>query len=284
MTDDSNFIIHFSCPACKSKGTLDVKKDTIQHSPRGISTINVEENFICKHSFVIYVDRNLQVRDSFICDFKIQLPIIVMDYDISSLLAENHYDLDIIKINLIPSILASILRAIYFGKQIVYVSNDNFLNEHFKNFFNSILKDIFKPNLEFIKKAEYLSNKKEYKQHVVFSGNNIINDKDHIFNSKKSIIENIIIQKFYGERDNKSSLILLSNENVKVYKLSNAIKDFIENSRENLDIKKLMDYLKQKYNNIKVLPDYLNFLFDIVEHHFKVKIPISLKITSKLLL
>ena len=115
-------------------------------------------------------------------------------------------------------------------------------------------------------------------------GSEIINDKDQLYNSKKKIIENIIIQKFYSEYDEESSVILLSNENLKAYELSNSIKDFIEYSIEGLDIKKITDHLKQEYNNIIIYPEYLNFLFDIIEHNFKVKIPLSLKITSKLLL
>ncbi|MFX1274746.1 MAG: hypothetical protein ACFFBP_18400 [Promethearchaeota archaeon] len=284
MTEYLNVKINITCPVCKNKGKLDIDGTIIKNSKRGISSINILENMICKHSFVVYVDTNLTVRDSFICDFKIKIPELDLNFNPPKMVLENQFNVNLIKLNLLPSTLVKILRGVYFGKEIILISNDDFLNEHFLNFFHSIFKNTFDVKLKIMNQSEYNSNKKVYKNDLVFYGNDIIKDKDKIINSKKNTIEQMIIQKFFGEIDEKSSQILLSNENLKAYLLSILIKEYIENSKVGLDIKHLMEHLKQKYNILKIYPDYLNFLFEIVGNYFNVKIPLSLKITSKLLL
>jgi len=277
-----NISIQVRCPSCDHRGILEVDEKLVSSSPRGITAINVIENIICRHSFVVYIDNNRVVRDSFICDFKIELPQVPSDQSLEPHKLEHPLDIDLIKINLTPSLLAHILKGLYFGKKIIILVNEEFLYHHLITFFEYIIKDTFEMNLHIIPKKEYEDNKKLYKKDLVLDGKEIINDKDNLIDLKKIMIENVIVQKFFAEYDSEKSLILIKNEFQKAYFISKAISDYL-NSSKTLDVKALTDYLKEKVQAIKITPYYLRFLFDIVENYFKTKIPYSMKLTLKML-
>jgi len=261
---------------------IEVDEKLVSSSPRGITAINVIEDIICRHSFVVYIDNNRVVRDSFICDFKIELPQVPSDQILEPSKLEHPLDIDLIKINLIPSLLAHILKGLYFGKKIIILVNEEFLYSHLIIFFEYITEDTFEMNLHLIHKKEYEDNKKLYKKDLVLDGKEIINDKDNLIDLKKTIIENVIVQKFFAEYDSEKSLILIKNEFQKAFFLSKAISDYL-NSSKALDVKALTEHLKEKVHAIKITPYYLRFLFDIVENYFKTKIPYSMKLTLKML-
>ncbi|GAH18324.1 unnamed protein product, partial [marine sediment metagenome] len=60
-------------------GKLEVEENIIKQSKRGIAAINVSEDFLCKHSFIAYIDKGFNVRDCFITDFKVELPRIELE-------------------------------------------------------------------------------------------------------------------------------------------------------------------------------------------------------------
>lgn len=69
MVDDSELVIKIRCPVCNKRGDLKIKENVIAKSERGI-TVNVANYLICQHSFLVYIDKDLKVKDSFICDFE----------------------------------------------------------------------------------------------------------------------------------------------------------------------------------------------------------------------
>ncbi|MBD3211693.1 MAG: hypothetical protein GF311_03720, partial [Candidatus Lokiarchaeota archaeon] len=66
--------VKINCPLCNKSGKIEVDEEILENSQRGIAAINVQESLICDHSFVAYIDKNYNVRDSFVSDFKIDLP------------------------------------------------------------------------------------------------------------------------------------------------------------------------------------------------------------------
>lgn len=74
MTIEKRVDIEVHCPSCKKVGHILVDEDTIKNSAGGVCAVKVSEELVCKHSFIVYVDRNFTVRDYFICDFVIELP------------------------------------------------------------------------------------------------------------------------------------------------------------------------------------------------------------------
>ena len=274
--------VQVRCPSCDNRGTIEVEDKLITNSSRGITAINVLENIVCKHSFVVYIDTNRTVRDSFICDFKIELPQFDSKQIPESPILEHSLDIDLIKINLTPSLLAHILKGLYFGKKIVVLIDEEFLYNQYISFFNYVTEDTFEMDIHFIAQKEYDDHKKQYKKDLVLDGKEILNDKDDLMEQNKIDIENVIVQKFFAEYDSEKSLILIKNEFQKAYFLSKAISEYLKNSK-NLDVKTLTDYLKEEVHAIKITPYYLKLLLDIVEHYFKTKIPYSMKLTLKML-
>jgi hypothetical protein len=93
-------------------------------------------------------------------------------------------------------------------------------------------------------------------------------------------VERTIVEKFLAESDERSSLIVLKNEIQKSYSLAEKVIEFINNYKgKEIQSKKIIDYLAKEENvNIKI--PYLRYLLDIVEHYFKMDVPISSDISN----
>ncbi len=55
--------VELRCPICKTRGNIYLKKDSFIKNPRGLAAYNIETNSICTHSFIAYIDNNMQTRD-----------------------------------------------------------------------------------------------------------------------------------------------------------------------------------------------------------------------------
>ncbi|HEY0087334.1 MAG TPA: hypothetical protein VGB37_00730, partial [Candidatus Lokiarchaeia archaeon] len=96
--------VEIRCPACNKRGVIKVSDNLVNKSARGITAINVAENLVCEHSFVAYIDKNMEVRDCFVCDFKLILPKIEIEKEKKEIIPKD-FDIDILKYNLIPSLM-----------------------------------------------------------------------------------------------------------------------------------------------------------------------------------
>ena len=264
--------VKISCPACKRGGNINFEESFLKNNPKGITAVKIEEEIICEHSFICYIDKNFIVRDSYACDFKIQLPQIKAKFD-EIPIADIDFDMDIIKLNLMPSSLVNVIKGVLHKKKILLLTDQDFLSLHFLRFFQYIFKSSFNSKISIISYQDYKKNKKNYKEYLVLDGVKIIQDKEKIIKNSPSKIEQIIVQKFYTEFDQLSSLIIIKNE---IGKISRIIQDILAfNNKlkedETLYSKYLLEYLnKLYYANIK-LP-YLNFLLDVAETYFNAKL------------
>ena len=66
--------INIVCPNCSQKGKIEISKEKIEKSLRGLLAVHIAENTVCTHSFIVYIYRNMKVRDYFTADFKVELP------------------------------------------------------------------------------------------------------------------------------------------------------------------------------------------------------------------
>ena len=66
--------VEVRCPICSEKGMIEVDKDELKTIERGLLAINVAQGSICDHTFIAYIDKNLNVRDCYIADFQIEVP------------------------------------------------------------------------------------------------------------------------------------------------------------------------------------------------------------------
>jgi len=264
--------ITIHCPVCNTRGQISVEKNIIDQSIRGVTAVNVAENLICKHSFVTYVDKNLHVRDAFVCDFKVDIPKIGGP-ELDEFEKPSNFDLSIIKINIMPTVMAYMIRAILMGSKIIYISDQEFLNEHLHRFLEYVYGDSFNIDLIFLPINIYKKNTKQYRNNVIFKDKKILRDPNKIFEQASLKIELAIVQQFYKEYDEISCLIMFRNEIHKIERLIHQILKFHKDQKEGQEFKtkEAIAYLNKKYKTTIPLP-YFNFLLDIIETYFKIKL------------
>ncbi|MFX1399304.1 MAG: hypothetical protein ACFFAS_19945 [Promethearchaeota archaeon] len=267
-TNNLKLKVEIHCPICSKIGFIHVENDFVYQVERGVTAANIAKGLVCDHSFVVYIDRNFVVRDSYICDFKVELPEIDMnikEIDNDSL----DFDIDIIKLNLPPSSLVNIIRGTFYGKVMVILTELDHLKSHIQNFFKYITQDAFIAQISLITRKYYKENKKNYKHNYVLDGSKVINDRERFFHYKKLKVEQQIVTKFFQEYDGISSLILLKNEILKTYQLCEEIVEFNEtlDDKEQFVSKKVIEHLNSRFKTSIPLP-YLEFLVGIVEGYF----------------
>ena len=272
MSESSKKIVSVHCPVCSKKGKIKIDELIIEQSPSGIMTVNIAQKSVCNHSFIAYIDRNLSIRDCFACDFTITLPEIQID-SFSESTKDVDFDIDIIKFNLIPSLLTNVLKGIIHGKQIVILDEIDYMNQKFIEFFNYIFHENFHNDIIFLKSPDYKKDKKEYKKHLVLKGSEVVSNINKIIDSKKIKVENSIVQTFFSELDSVSGLIILKNEIMKLYRLSQDLIEYYNSLEKNeaFTSKRAIDYLNKKYNS-KISFPYLTLLEEIISNYFKINL------------
>ena len=261
--------IKIKCPICSKSGVIELSnKEIVRNNERGITSIMISQNKICSHSFLVYIDNNQTVRDYVVPDYTIDIPemdISSVDYDI-----DLSFDLDIIKINLLPNLLISILKAILNKADILIVSDQFHLNDHYQHFFESVFKGMFKHNLSFLPSLEYNRKKKDYKNHLIIEGYKITNKKRNIKDAP-NIIETKIVQRFFQEYDHLNSIIILKNEITKLYLLSKRVSEYIS-EKPKMDLYNLLTRVENEFK-MKLPRHYWELILDICENYFNISIP-----------
>ncbi|MHA2394569.1 MAG: hypothetical protein ACXAEX_21785 [Promethearchaeota archaeon] len=267
--------IDVRCPVCSNWEKIDISDDITENAKKGIVAINITAGMICEHSFIAYVDKNLSVRDSLIADFKIEAPETSDTNEVIDATPQEIETIkfDLIKLNIPEVLMASIFRSIFLGKDVILISDDQFLATHIINFFNYAKKNIFDTSIIAMSKLDYKNDKKKYADYIVFEKGEIIQDKHHFINLKKLTVEKNIARKFLGEYDLVTGLIILKNEIQKAITFSKTISEFIINSaNKNWTSKILIDHIADTHHE-KIQVAYLTFLLDIVKYYYKVEVP-----------
>lgn len=265
------------CPSCSKRGKIKITQETINGMSRGVIAVYLEKDQICSHSFIAYIDKNLDVRDCFIVDFQITLPQIEIAQKIEEKSVPNSDVIDVflIKLNMPALLLTSIIRGCLLKKRLLILNDKKFLQDHLFNFFEFIFQNSFETDIKIINREDYKKNKKEFKNYIIFDENKILNDKNNILDPKKIKIERIVVQKFLAEYDNKASLIIVRNEIQKLYEISRELIQIINNYKEieKMGKRELIDKYKM-INKIKLPFSYLEFILDILKNYFNFDISV----------
>lgn len=273
--------IEIRCPGCKARGNIEISEESVKNTKKGLFAINIAEGIICEHSFIAYVDKNFNIRDSFMADFQIELPDSISQKDIgeekSSLLEQ--IDIDLIKLNLTSKFIEHIIKAIFHKKRMVIISEQAFLFDHITNFVDYITQNSFQKEMYIVTSEDYPNH--NFGDHVAFQGGKIIRDEGNLFNPKNLGVEKAIVRKFLNDYDPHSCLILIKNEIKKAYELAKTIVEYLNTIKkeEKVYSKKMINEIK-KNNKVKIQLPYLDFLYEIVEIYFEVQIPKSSEISN----
>ncbi len=63
--------VSIACPTCNALGKIDIPQTIIENHSRGLVSINVPSEYICKHNFQFFLDRNGSVRGYQRIDFQV---------------------------------------------------------------------------------------------------------------------------------------------------------------------------------------------------------------------
>lgn len=272
MTEVKSVLIY--CPLCSQRGNIDIERDTFKKSQNGLVAINVSDHKICDHSFTFYLDRNFNVRDYLVSDFKLEVPDIQVFDDFEEYQIPDGLNLDIIKLNFHALTLVSIIRSVMLRKKILLILEDSLFRKQIKEFLNVIFEDAFDFDLSIEESyKDYKKNKKSYKKHIIIHKNELIRDKFKILHQKKLNVERVIIQKFLGEDSPHSSIIVIKNEIQKAFKLAEELAGQIRDKiGTDFNLKHLLEKIAEKYG-VKLTLTYRVFLCEIIENYFGVEIP-----------
>lgn len=264
--------IEVRCPVCTKWENIEISDDATKNTTKGLLAVNIETGIICEHTFVAYVDKNLIVRDCLIADFEIEVSSSPETENGIANVAEsiNH---DLIRLNIPEILMASIFKAIFSGKSVIIISNDQFITTHIIHFFNYAMQNLFHNDIITMSKVEFKNSNDQYENHIVLDKIEVIQDRYNTIDPKKLLIEKSIARKFLEEYDLVTGLIILRNEIQKALEFSKTLSEFIKDTDEKvLTSKILINHIKEVYNE-KIQINYLKFLFNILKHYFKVVLP-----------
>ncbi|MFX1273842.1 MAG: hypothetical protein ACFFBP_13925 [Promethearchaeota archaeon] len=264
--------VDISCPACKRTGQIQIKDNMVESSHRNVTVVDIAQDTICEHSFIVFIDKDLKIKDCYVCDFKIELPKGKIKTEEPFSLSAN-YDIDIIRLSVLPSLMVHVLKGIFIGKKIAIISNNELLSRNILEFFINITSDSFNLELFCIDESEYIKEKNKYGDFLVLEGVNVVNDNDKLINEKDLKIERAIVQKFFSENDPEISIIIIKDEIYKIFKLVEALIGFNKNynKKNPFTMKKALEFFENEFK-IQIPVPYLSYLADIVEKRFNIEL------------
>jgi len=269
------------CPSCSSRGYIEISEVEVEKAARGVYAVNISEGIACEHSFVAYIDKNLSVRDTFIADFQLELPEISSPRDKEPETSPQleSIDVNLIKLNLIASLLVNIIRAIFFKRKVLVLTDQTFMIDQIHKFFDYIMENSFKASI--LVESEERYQFESYKDYIVLKNNLILQDNDGILNPKKISFERSLVRKFLEEYEPIPSIIYLHEGIQKTYELSEIIVERVKNlkKKEKLISNKVIEEIANVHG-VKIQLPYLDFLYEIVENYFKVQIPRSSNVSN----
>jgi hypothetical protein len=219
---------------------------------------------------VAYIDKNYNVRDSFVSDFKIDLPDIKVQNEghLNEFKHLGKMNLDSLLSEISAVELASILNGVFSKQNVLLLNDSELISENLHKILDFIFKDTFISNISILNHLEYIRYKWNYDNYEIVDYDEIFDGDKKKKYLKNMKIESAMIKKFLSEEYSKSGLIILRSEIIKAFELSNSIIKILQNHTEvqELTKKDLSESLSEKYG-IEIQSEYLDFLLEIVKNY-----------------
>ncbi|MFW9970677.1 MAG: hypothetical protein ACFFDF_10790 [Candidatus Odinarchaeota archaeon] len=269
------------CPRCSRRGTITINKEDIELKPSGLFSVNIDKNFTCEHSYIVYIDYNFNIRDYFELDYNVELPEVQREKETDFIAKDSvesvEYDFGLIKLNLTPNILTVIFKAIISKKPCIFIEDKNILYDYLIPFYKTINEEAFEFEIELISEEIYNNSKSKFKNYLVVNSTTIINNPHKFIDTKKLNIEKRIINAFMVETNIKTALKVIKRHAKIAFDLAGIVCDYVNNHMKEKHIysKTILDYLEDAHN-ITISTNYLDFLIEIVNHYFEIPVKLSL--------
>jgi len=269
--------VKIHCPVCNKSGKIEVDETLLEKSKRGILAVNIDKSIICPHSFISYIDKNFNIRDSFVSDFTLELANINIQ-DENRL--NSHRDLEKIDLNLVISNitlieLASILKGVFSKKNVLLLNDSEIISQELPKILEFIFEISFDYNIAILNRIEYIRYKHNYENYEVIDYDEIFDEEKKKKILKNTKIESAFIKKFLSEKFPISGLIILRNEVLKAFELSKTIIKILQNHSNTGEFtrKELIYLLSEKYE-IEIQSNYFEFLLDIIKNYHEYDLSI----------
>jgi len=269
MSQDLKNVL-ISCPICHKSGNVKVPMDIVKSKRTGLSTITVERR-ICDHTFLIYVDKNFNMRESEKIDY-IQSPAIIAEVDKTKEIIFTSDDLQNLSANLYPLMLSYILKSCFFNQKIAIVleNKKESLIPIFEKFLEYIFKDTFIVHYSVVSYDTYVSTNKRSKCNIVIQDVDILKDQYNILKDEDFAVERGFIQKLYDGDFRKETIKELKLDIENGFILSKFVSDLLD-EKKRLNINKIIKNLKNEYS-IDIDIRYAEFLVSIVKYYYKKEV------------
>ena len=269
-------LVQVSCPYCSSKGYISVLEDELTNAKRGLLTINVSS--ICVHTFFVYVDKNLNIRDYFKADFQLENLKTNKNEEIKNkeFSKKDLLEFDLIKENINSLLLSYAIKSILLRKKVLIIIRKSYFKELIVNFFHYLTQDTFNIDISLLSKEKYKNEKEKYQNYMVLEQREILNNVDNLIDPTDLTIEKQIVRNFLFESNLMESLNNLKSEMLQFYNLSKSITEFINQNNERNEITSQMvrQHLK-KIAKKEISTDLFHLLLEIAQNYFGVDIIVN---------
>ena len=264
-------LVQVRCPYCSSKGYISVSEDKINNAKRGLLTINVSS--VCVHTFFIYVDKNLNIRDYFKADFQLENPKTNKNEEIKNkeFSKKDLLEFDLIKENINSRLLSYAIKSILLKKKVLIIIRKSYFKELILNFFHYLTQDAFNIDISLLSKEQYTNEKEKYKNYMVLEQREILNNVDNLIDPDDLTIEKQIVRDFLFESNLIESLNNLKSEILQFYNLSKSITEFINQNSERNEItsQMVLQHLK-KITKKEISSDLFHLMIEVAQNYFEV--------------
>ncbi|MBD3342783.1 MAG: hypothetical protein GF353_27040, partial [Candidatus Lokiarchaeota archaeon] len=148
------------CPKCSKKGFFELPENILKNVSRGVMSVNIPQNLFCEHSYLVYIDKNFQIRDYFFTDFKIELPKLspVIDLKEEKLSSTNLEKFSSIKLFITAASLSYVIKGIISKKKIVFIIDTPHLKNNFHDFFSFLTQNSYETDILILTMEEHKGN------------------------------------------------------------------------------------------------------------------------------
>ena len=266
-------LVQVRCPYCSNKGYISISEDKLSNAKKGLLTINVSS--VCVHTFFVYVDKNLNIRDYFKADFQLENPKTNKNEEIKNkeFSRKDLLEFDLIKENVNSLLLSYAIKSILLRKKVLIIIRKSYFKELILNFFHYLTQDAFTIDISLLSKGQYTNEKEKYQDYMVLEQREILNNVDNLIDPNDSTMEKQIVRTFLFESNLIESLNTLKSEILKLYNLSKSIAEFFQQNKKGSEIssQKLSQHLK-KITKEEISSDLFHSLLEIAQNYFGVDI------------
>lgn len=264
-------LVQVRCPYCSSKGYISVSEDEVNNAKKGLLTVNVSS--ICVHTFFVYVDKNLNIRDYFKADFHLENPKTNKNEELKNkeFSKKDLLEFDLIKENVNSLLLSYAIKSIVLKKKVLIIIKKSYFKELILNFFHYLTQDAFNIDISLLSKEQYTNEKEKYQNYMVLEQREILNNVDNLIDPNDSMIEKQMVRAFLFEPNLIESLNNLKSEILQFYNLSKSITEFINHTNERNEItsQMVLQHLK-KITKKEISSDLFHLLLEIAQNYFAV--------------